>query len=79
MAEKAKAAGINTDYFSPNFVIQMHTDLLYCIDYECNEYSEEWNFENWGVKYWSQTPEFLAHLDYLRKRAKRQREEFCRL
>ena len=20
---------------------------------------EEWNFENWGVKYWSKTPEFL--------------------
>lgn len=20
---------------------------------------EEWNFENWGVKYWSKTPEFM--------------------
>ena len=35
MAEKAKAAGINIDYFSPNFVIQAHTNLLYYIDYEC--------------------------------------------
>jgi tRNA A-37 threonylcarbamoyl transferase component Bud32 len=41
MAEKAKAAGINIDYFSPNFVIQAHTNLLYYIDYECNEYSDE--------------------------------------
>ena len=68
MAEKAKAAGMNIDFFSPNFVVQTHTDLLYYIDYECNEYSDEWNFENWGVKYWSQTPEFLSHLEYLRRR-----------
>ena len=24
---------------------------------------EEWNFENWGVKYWSKTPEFLKHVE----------------
>ena len=23
------------------------------------KYMEEWNFENWGVKYWSMTPKFL--------------------
>ncbi len=23
---------------------------------------EEWNFENWGVKYWSKTPEFLQYV-----------------
>lgn len=23
---------------------------------------EKWNFENWGVKYWSKTPEFLEYL-----------------
>jgi tRNA A-37 threonylcarbamoyl transferase component Bud32 len=74
MAEKAKAAGINIDYFSPNFVIQAHTNLLYYIDYECNEYSDEWNFENWGIKYWSQTPEFLKHLEYLRKKAEHHKE-----
>ena len=27
-------------------------------EYECNTYSEEWNFENWGIRYWSRTPEF---------------------
>ena len=33
----------------------------YCIDYECNNYSDEWNFENWGIKYWSRTPEFMKY------------------
>ena len=36
---------------------------LYYIDYECNDYMEEWNFENWGVKYWSQTKEFLEYVN----------------
>lgn len=35
---------------------------LYYIDFECNDYMEEWNFENWGVKYWSKTPEFLEYV-----------------
>lgn len=48
-------AGLNIDYFPTNFV--WRDQLLYYIDYECNPYSDEWNFENWGVKYWSRTPE----------------------
>jgi hypothetical protein len=24
-------------------------DLLYYVDYECSAYSDEWNFENWGI------------------------------
>ena len=24
---------------------------------------EEWNFENWGMKYWSKTPEFLKYAE----------------
>lgn len=43
-------AGINIDYYPTNFVAR--DGLLYYIDYECNEYSDEWNFENWGSKYW---------------------------
>lgn len=54
------AANINIDYFPTNFVVQ--NGKIYYIDYECNEYSEEWNFENWGVKYWSKTPEFLQYV-----------------
>ena len=32
------------------------------IDYECNDYMEEWNFETWGIKYWSKTPEFMQYV-----------------
>ncbi len=53
-------AKINIDYFPTNFVVQ--NQLLYYIDYECNEYMDEWNFENWGIKYWSKTPEFLEYI-----------------
>lgn len=57
------AAGTNIDYFPTNFVVQ--EGKLYYIDYECNDYMEEWNFENWGIKYWSQTKEFLEYLKNL--------------
>lgn len=60
MCEKVKKKGLNIDYFPTNFVVS--NNLLYYIDYECNEYSEKWNFENWGVKYWSRTPEFEKYL-----------------
>lgn len=49
----------NIDYFPTNFVVQ--GKVMYYIDYECNNYMEEWNFENWGVKYWSKTKEFLQY------------------
>ena len=50
-------AGMNIDYYPTNFILQ--DGILYYVDYECNSYMEEWNFENWGVKYWSKTQEFL--------------------
>ncbi len=52
---------INIDYFPTNFIVQ--NDQIYYIDYECNEYSEQWNFENWGIKYWSKTKEFLDYIN----------------
>ena len=52
-------AHTNIDYFPTNFVVR--DDLLWYVDYECNDYMDEWNFENWGVKYWSKTPEFLQY------------------
>ena len=55
------AANTNIDYFPTNFVVQ--ENKLYYIDYECNDYMEEWNFENWGIKYWSQTEEFLKYVE----------------
>lgn len=59
MAEKVYSAGLNIDYFPTNFVVEK--ELLYYIDYECNHYTDEWNFENWGIKYWSKTPEFIDY------------------
>ncbi|MEE1312146.1 MAG: hypothetical protein UHS41_00125 [Lachnospiraceae bacterium] len=59
MVQQAYKAGINIDYFPTNFVVQ--DEVLYYIDYECNDYMDEWNFENWGMKYWSKTPEFLEY------------------
>lgn len=53
-------AGLNIDYFPTNFIVK--NEELYYVDYECNSYMEEWNFENWGVKYWSKTPEFMQYV-----------------
>ena len=51
----------NIDYFPTNFVVQQ--GQIYYIDYECNDYMEEWNFENWGIKYWSKTEEFMKYVE----------------
>ncbi len=61
MAALAKYAGLNIDYFPTNFIVQ--NELLYYIDYECNSYMDEWNFENWGIKYWSRSSYFLEYLN----------------
>ena len=60
MAKQVYAHGLNIDYFPTNLIVQ--NDLLYYIDYECNPYMDEWNFENWGIKYWSKTSEFSEYL-----------------
>lgn len=61
MCEKLYVANTNIDYFPTNFVVQ--DGKLYYIDFECNNYMVEWNFENWGIKYWSKTPEFLQYVE----------------
>lgn len=53
--------GLNIDYFPTNFVVQ-NNEVFY-IDYECNSYMDEWNFENWGIKYYSKTEEFLEYMN----------------
>lgn len=60
MCEVIYAANTNIDYFLTNFVVQ-RGELFY-IDFECNDYMEEWNFENWGIRYWSKTEEFLKYV-----------------
>jgi tRNA A-37 threonylcarbamoyl transferase component Bud32 len=59
-------AGLNIDYFPTNFVIR--DGLLWYIDYECNEYMDQWSFENWGIRYWSRTQEFEAYLKEQKQR-----------
>ena len=56
ICERLYAANLNIDYYPTNFVAQ--DGQLYYIDFECNGYMEQWNFENWGSKYWYKTPEF---------------------
>ena len=53
-------ANTNIDYFPTNFI--PHNGRLFYIDYECNHYMPEWNFENWGIQYWSKTEAFLNYL-----------------
>ena len=60
MARAVSDAGLNIDYFPTNFIVR--DTLLYYIDFECNGYMDQWNFENWGIQYWSKTPEFLDYL-----------------
>ncbi len=56
MARKINQKGFNLDYYPTNFIVQ--NEKLFYIDYECSGYSDEWNFENWGIKYWSKTEDF---------------------
>lgn len=60
LSDRARAAGLNLDWFPTNFV--PHGGTLWYVDYECNAYMPEWSFETWGIRYWSRTPDFEAHL-----------------
>lgn len=59
LCERLYAANTNIDYFPTNFVI--HSGVLWYVDFECNAYDPKWDFHNWGIRYWSKTPEFLEH------------------
>lgn len=52
-------AGTNIDYFPTNFILQ--DGALYYIDYECNDYMEQWDFAHWGSQYWTKTQAFLEY------------------
>ena len=57
MCRKLYAANLNIDYYPTNFVVQR--DTVYYIDYECNDYMQQWDFEHWGSQYWYKTEAFL--------------------
>lgn len=50
LCERLYAAHTNIDYYPTNFIPLDGT--LYYVDYECNDYKEEWDFAHWGVQYW---------------------------
>ena len=51
MCELLYAHHTNIDYYPTNFVLS--NEQLFYVDYECNAYMDEWNFENWGKQYWT--------------------------
>ena len=56
MCRRLYPAGLNIDYYPANFVPR--GGILYYVDYECNAYMEQWDFEHWGIQYWAaQAPE----------------------
>ena len=59
MCRRLYPRGLNIDYFPTNFI--PYSGTLYYVDYECNEYMEQWDFEHWGVQYWSKTDALLAY------------------
>ena len=59
MCRQLYPANLNIDYFPTNFVVR--EGKLYYIDFECNEYQSQWDFENWGSRYWWLSPEFREH------------------
>ena len=61
MAKAVYVSELNIDYFPTNFIVQ--EEQIFYIDYECNNYMDEWNFENWGIKYWSKKQEYIAYME----------------
>lgn len=60
MSEKAAAAGYNLDYFPENFVVK--DGCLIYVGLKFTRYLEEYSLENWGLPYWSRSPELELYL-----------------
>ena len=52
-------ANTNVDYFPTNFVVC--DGRIWYVDYECNIYQQQWDFDTWGRQYWWKSPAFLEH------------------
>jgi len=52
-------ANTNIDYFPTNFVVC--EGKLWYIDFECNDYMEQWDFQHWGSLYWRKSEAFKTH------------------
>ena len=53
------SANTNIDYFPTNFVVC--GGKLWYIDFECNDYHQQWDFEHWGSQYWWKSEAFKNH------------------
>lgn len=51
MSRRAREAGLNLDWFPPNFMRE--GGVLYYIDYEANPFDPRWSLEQWGLYYFS--------------------------
>ena len=52
-------ANTNIDYFPTNFVVR--EGKVYYIDFECNDYMQQWDYEHWGKRYWWKSEEFKEY------------------
>ena len=52
-------ANTNIDYFPTNFVVC--EGKLWYIDFECNDYMQQWDFGHWGSLYWWKSDAFRKH------------------
>ena len=51
IAHRMQDQELNIDYFPANFVIK--GGRVHYIDYEVNEYHEQWSLQSWGIYYWA--------------------------
>jgi len=61
IARVVSREGLNLDYFPNNFVWNGNGWLY--VDYEFNQYSEEWNLANWGIWYWANSAGMKHYLE----------------
>ncbi|HPW54049.1 MAG TPA: hypothetical protein PK631_06700, partial [Erysipelotrichaceae bacterium] len=61
IADYLKDNNINIDYYPSNFILK--NERLYYVDYECNAYMSQYDFDNWGQKYWSRSEELLKTIN----------------
>ena len=60
MCKVLYAAGLNIDYFPTNFILE--NGKLFYVDYECNQYMQQWDFEHWGCIYWEKSEAFMEYV-----------------
>ena len=59
MCRKLYPANTNIDYFPTNFVVS--NGKVWYVDFECNDYMEQWDYEHWGKQYWWKSEEFKRY------------------